>query len=193
MNKVEQAATTQLANIEKRTGKSLAELVKIIDDSGLTKHLETVRMLKETLKLGHGDANALVHYSKKQKAAGDPSKPVTPPTIDEIVSEIYTGEKAKLRKIHDKLMGEIHKLGEFEIAPKKGYLSLRRSRQFAMIGPSNNTTIDVGLNMRGIAASMRLETMPERSMCQFRVRITKISEVDPELMGWIRRAYIVSK
>ena len=34
---------------------------------------------------------------------------------------------------------------DVEVAPKKGYLSLRRGRQFAMIQPSGAGRIDVGL------------------------------------------------
>jgi hypothetical protein len=59
------ALATQLANIEKRSGKSLKELTAIITTSGLTKHGEIRDMLKQKLKLGHGDANTLVHVVLK--------------------------------------------------------------------------------------------------------------------------------
>jgi hypothetical protein len=54
-----------MANIEKRTGKSLTELTAIVKNSGLSKHGEMVAMLKSTLGLGHGDANTLVHFALK--------------------------------------------------------------------------------------------------------------------------------
>jgi len=61
MAHLDQAVATQLANIQKRTGKSLEELGTIVKSSGLSKHGELVAMLKTTLGMGHGDANTLVH------------------------------------------------------------------------------------------------------------------------------------
>jgi hypothetical protein len=35
----------------------------------------------------------------------------------------------------------------------------------------------------------RLEALPDGQMCQYRVRVTEASQVDAELLGWIRQAY----
>lgn len=64
---------------------------------------------------------------------------------DQVLDEIYAGPKAALRPIHDRLMADIVKFGEFETLPKKGYVSLRRKKQFAMIGPATNTRVEVGI------------------------------------------------
>ena len=66
---IDKAIATQLANIEKRTGKTLAQLTKIVKGSGLTKHGELVAMLKNDLGMGHGDANTLVHHALKSDGA----------------------------------------------------------------------------------------------------------------------------
>ena len=79
--------------------------------------------------------------------------------------------------------------GAFEIAPKKGYLSLRRKKQFAMIGPATNTRVEVGLNMKDVKATDRLVAMPAGQMCQYKVRISDAAEVDQELLDWIRCAF----
>ena len=47
MNVVDKAIATQIANIEKKTGKSLAELTRIVKTSGLAKHGEIRDMLKK--------------------------------------------------------------------------------------------------------------------------------------------------
>ena len=96
---------------------------------------------------------------------------------------LYAGAKADLRPIHEKLMAAIDELGPFEIAAKKGYLSLRRTKQFATVGPPTKTRVDVGLNVKGIQASERLTGLPAGGMCQYRVSLTEANEVDEELMA----------
>ena len=184
---MDKALATQLANIEKRTGKSLDALAKVIRSSGLTRHGEIRDMLKRDLGMGHGDANTLVHHvlqSDGSSAAASAGK-----GTDAVVDEIYSGAKAPLRPIHDKLMAAIDKFGDFEIAPKKGYVSLRRKKQFAMIGPTTNTRVDVGLNMKDVPATARLVAMPAGQMCQYKVKVTEAKEVDAELLAWVRRAF----
>jgi hypothetical protein len=181
------ALETQLANIEKRSGKSLKELSAIISSSGLSKHGEIRDMLKQTLGLGHGDANALVHgvlKSDGQSAAKEQGL-----STGDVLDGLYSGAKAELRPIHDKLMTQINRFGAFEIAPKKTYVSLRRKKQFAMIGPATNTRVEVGLNMKGMKGKGRLEELPPGGMCSHKVRVTAPAEVDAELIGWIRQAF----
>jgi hypothetical protein len=68
-------------------------------------------------------------------------------------------------------------------------VSLRRKKQFAMIGPGSATRVDVGLNMKDVPATDRLLAEKPGGMCQYKVKLTSASEVDAELVGWIRRAY----
>lgn len=183
MNSVDKASATQLANIQKRTGKTQAQLFAHIRQSGLTKHGEIRAMLQHELELGYGDANTLTHFFLQ---AGEPSaaKP-----SGNVLDEIYSGSKAELRPVHEKVMGAIHKLGEFEIAPKKGYVSLRRKKQFAMLGPASKGRVEVGLNMKGVKGTARLVEQPAGGMCQYKVYLTDAKEVDKELIGWLKQAF----
>ena len=185
MSSLDKAVQTQLDNIQKKTGKSLDELAVIVKKSGLTKHGEIRDMLKSTLGLGHGDANMLVHHVlKSDGTSAAEGKPV-----DAVLDEIYTGAKAGFRPIHEKLMKEMSKFGEFEIAPKKGYVSLRRKRQFAMIGPKTNTRFEVGINAKDFKKNARLVEQPKGSMCNYIVNLTDAKEVDAELVAWLKSAY----
>lgn len=187
MNSVDKALQTQLQNIQTRTGKTIEQLYEIIRKSGLSKHGEIRDMLKKELGMGYGDANTLVHFY--MRSAGEGKAQAAGTSLDEVVNEIYAGPKAVLHPIHEKLMAEITKFGPFEIAPKKGYLSLRRKKQFAMIGPVTKTRVEVGLNMKGVAATTRLIEMPPGKMCQYKVNLAESKEVDQELISWIKQAY----
>jgi hypothetical protein len=142
-------------------------------------------MFKDTLGLGHGDANALVHAileSDGTRAAAGKSE-------DAVLDEIYAGAKARFRPIHEALMGEINAFGDFDVVPKKGYVSLRRKKQFAMIGPKTNTRFEVGINAQDRAPDARLLEQPKGSMCPVIVRVSDVSEVDAQLVGWLRSAF----
>jgi hypothetical protein len=187
MNSVDKALETQLNNIQTKTGKTLDELFTLIRKSGLAKHGEMRDMLKRDLGMGHGDANTLVHVFRQSD--GKPGAQTTDVPLDDVLDEIYAGPKAALRPIHEKVMAAITDFGPFEIAPKKGYLSLRRKKQFAMIGPATKMRVEVGLNMKGVEATTRLMAMPAGGMCQYKVNVTAAEEVDQELLAWIRQAY----
>src|SRR6187401_2410326 len=142
MSAVDKATQTQLNNIQTKTGKTLDELRSVMQQSGLTKHSEIRAMFQRDLGIGYGDANALAQVLRNTDAtAPADAQAVTP---DDVLNTIYTGAKAALRPIHDAVMAAIEPFGSFEIAPKKGYVSLRRKKQFAMICPATQTRVEVG-------------------------------------------------
>ena len=186
MSAVDKAIETQLKNIQARTGKTLDELRTIVEQSGLEKHGEIRAMLQRDLGIGYGDANTLAHVLRQP--AGTRAAAAGAAT-DDVLNDIYAGAKAGLRPIHDKLMAAIEQFGPFEIASKKGYISLCRKKQFAMIGPATNRRVEVGLNMKGVDATERLAAMPAGGMCNYKVKVTDAAEVDAELVAWVKRAY----
>lgn len=187
MSTLDQARETQLKNIQTKSGKSMAELTALIQNSGLTKHGEIRDMLIRELGLGYGDATMLVHFALQSD--GQSAAEAKGASIDDVMDEIYSGGKADLRPIHDRLMEAINQFGEFEVVPKKGYVSLRRKRQFAMIGPATKTRVEVGLNSKDLGTAERLVVVPPGGMCQYKVNVTDASQVDAELIAWIKQAY----
>jgi len=185
MSTLDKAIQTQLDNIQKKTGMSLKELSSFVQKSGLSKHGEIRDMLMEKLGLGHGDANSLVHAIFES----DGTRAAEGKSADAVLDEIYSGAKSGLRPIHEALMKYIVKFGEFEIVPKKGYVSLRRKKQFAMIGPKTNTRFEVGINARDLKKNARLLEQPKGSMCNYIIQITDAKEVDAELVAWIKSAF----
>jgi len=94
-----------------------------------------------------------------------------------------------MRALHERMCAQIDKLGTYEKAPKKTYISLRRKKQFAMLGPATKDQIELGLNAKGLTAAPRLKALPADGMCQYTVRLSSASEIDAELMAWIRTAF----
>ena len=76
------------------------------------------------------------------------------------------------------------------MSPKKAYVSLRRSKQFAIVQPSTATRVDLGLNLKGNDATDRLEASGSfNAMVSHRVRLGSKKDVDAELKGWLKEAF----
>lgn len=185
------ATITQLKNIQARTGKTIAELHAAVAASGAAKHGERRSWLMEHFKLGYGDANAVALFIDKPLPALDGQAPTAAPTPvhGDALAAIYTGAKSGLRPLHEAVMAQIRAFGDFEEAPKKSYVSLRRHKQFAMVGPATKDSIEIGLNAKDLPAHARLKPQPTGSMCNAITRISSAAEVDAQLQGWLRRAY----
>jgi hypothetical protein len=205
MATAEEGIATQIRNIEARYGKTMAQWSAIVAASGLTRHQDVVGLLKADHGLPHGAAHRVSLTVRQQPGPGQPAQPGQPSqpaqpghpghaTAGDPVSALYTGRKAALRPLHDALMTAVLALGDdVEVAPKKGYLSLRRGRQFAMIQPSGAGRIDVGLILPATQETQpgpRLESAAGfNALFTHRVRVPAGAAIDPELTAWLRLAY----
>ena len=168
-----------IADLPAKTGKSLEEWLEAIRADGLTKHKEIRVFLMESHGVGYGYANQIA----LRAVHGDPAE------ANE--DSLYTGPKAELRPIHDALMVAISAFGDdVDSALKKGYVSLRRKKQFAMIQPSTATRVDIGLILKGVEPEGRLEASGSwNAMFSHRIRLGALADVDSEVIGWIQKAY----
>ena len=183
MSKLEDAAQKMIANLAEKTGKSLDEWIKIVHASGHTKHNAILKFLKSEHGFTHGYAN-MVSIRAREVAKG-----VSRDDKD-LVANQYSGAKEKLRPIYEAILAAVNQFGDdVEVSPKKAYVSLRRSKQFAIVKPSTRTRVDVGLNMDAPTTD-RLEASGSfNAMVSHRVRLTDAADVDDELVGWLRQAY----
>jgi hypothetical protein len=179
MSTVDDATATMIANYPEKTGRSLDEWVALIRSSGRTRHGEIVAVLKSEHGMSHGFANL---------AAITALRPVDAPAGDDAIASIYAGPKAGVRPLHDAVVEAAKALGDdVELAPKKSYVSLRRRKQFATVGPGPAGRLEIGLNLPGEKPGGRLE--PVTGMCSHRVRIASADQFDAELRAWLRQAY----
>jgi predicted transport protein len=170
-------------NIAEKTGRSVPEWIEVVQKSGLRKHGEIVKLLKTDHGFTHGYANLVAHQALQSSAAH----------LDEgdLVTTQYAGDKAGLRAIYDKLLQAAQGFGpDLEVAPKKGYVSLRRKKQFALVQPSTKTRVDLGINLKGTPPAGRLEASGSfNAMVSHRVRLESVKDVDAEVIGWLQQAF----
>lgn len=173
----EDQLATMIANIPEKTGKPLSEWIGLIAASGHEKHGAILKFLKDEYSVTHGFANLI---ASKARDTGQ--------EVD-LVATQYSGDRATLLPLHDRIIEYVKTLGDdVEIVPKKASVSLRRKKQFALITPATKTRIDLGLALKGDNPTVRLEVY--NAMCSHRVRLTSQTDFDSEVEVWIKDAYI---
>lgn len=179
---VDAATQTMISNLPARTGRSLEEWFAVLDAAGLDKHGQAVSFLKSEHGVSHGFANLIVTQHRSRGASSSDQT---------LVDAQYAGRKAALRPVYDRLVTIASGLGEdVEIAPKKTGVSLRRTKQFALIEAPSSTRIQLGVNLRETAPTERLRAAT--GMCTHRVDVTSVDQVDEEVADWLRAAYLLA-
>ena len=189
MATVEEGLQALIRNIEAQYGKSIDEWMALVKASGKTKHSEIISMLKTDYGMTHGSANRIALIARGADAASI-AKDAASRNSDP-VTELYSGAKAGLKPLHDRIVAIIESFGDdIEVAPKKGYVSIRRKKQFCMIQPTTATRIDVGIILKETEATGKLELSGSfNSMFSHRVRVGNLEDASEELANWLKRAY----
>lgn len=175
-------AAKMIANLEANTGRSLADWIVAARASGHPKHGALVAWLKSDQGLTHGYANLVAHKTLATDAGSSGE--------DELMAAMFAGPKAAMRPVYDRVAAIVGALDGVEFAPKKGYVSFRRSKQFGLGQPSTKDRFDLGLTLKGVEPAGRLEAAGSwNAMVTHRVRLASADEVDAEVEGWIRQAW----
>ena len=164
-------------NLEEKTGRTMPAWIGVVESSGLSKHSEIVAWLKTEHALTHGFANGIALAFRNQDNEND-----------DLVALQYAGPKAPLLPIYKLLVAAAIALGDdVEVVPKKTGVSLRRSKQFALIEVPSAKRVQLGLQLRDEPTTERL--LAGNAMCSHRVSLSTVDDVDDELLGWLHDAY----
>jgi hypothetical protein len=176
---MDKALQTMINNMPEKTGKSLDQWKSLLKTQSFEKHMEAVNFLKNDHNVSHGFANTIISLSKE-----DPQK------SEDLVATQYKGKEALLT-IYDRLLQVTTRFGQdVTVTPKKTSVSIIRKKQFALIRPATKTRIDLGLKLKDVPITKRLENSgPFGSMCTHRVRLESTDAIDDELIQWLQDAY----
>jgi len=174
-----------LRNIPTKTGKTLDAWMGIIKRTGPANADNLKLWLQEKHGFGGGQAGILSNYYKNggKTSYGD---------AEALLEGQYTGEKAQLRPIYDKLKKEISNLDKaIRFEPCKTYVSIIAKHQFAVAVPTKNS-LKLGLALG--------EEVPENMVLKKTNQLAgdKITHYIPlktkddikYAMGFIKEAYI---
>ena len=181
MSTVDDAMAKMRLNLQERTGKSYAAWISVARSLGSAKHSDIVAYLKTAGRMGHGYANMIALESRKSDVIAE----------EDPIDALFAGNKVTLKPIYDAISKTINTFGrDLEFAPKKGYVSVRRAKQFAILQPSTATRFDIGINLKTVAPEGKLEASGTwNGMVSHRVRIESPAEFNKEIMLWLKQAY----
>ena len=129
-----------VANLKQRTGRSLEEWVQVVLGSGIDPH--DLKAVRRWLKEEHGaKVNTRWHVAEAAaKAAGWKR-----PSLEAFIDQQFSGSKAGMRPLFDRLRAVIEDLGDdVAVQGRGGYTPFVRARQFAAVA-TTRARLDVGL------------------------------------------------
>ncbi|MBL7013720.1 MAG: DUF4287 domain-containing protein [Candidatus Marinimicrobia bacterium] len=172
-----------VGNLSEKTGHELSHWLKVVQSSGELKHNSIIKYLKTNHNITHGYANLIAFKFRETTEKSE--------SPEEWVKNQYTGPKNSLRPMYDKLVSVVQSFGnDVDVSPRKSYVSIRRSKQFAIFKASTKTRLDVGLILKGETETERLKSGKQFSgMMTHHVEIYSMNDIDTELKGWLKSAY----
>ena len=114
----EESLAKMVEALKEKTGRTLDEWKEVIANAGWQKHGEIIAGLKGEHGVSHGYANQI---ALRVRESGEPS-------VGDPVEEMLA-KRPEAKAVYEALLPEIQAFGkDVELAPKKGYISVRRAK-----------------------------------------------------------------
>jgi hypothetical protein len=181
-----------IGELKQKTGRSLEEWMKHIKKSGPKTEQERRDWLKGEHGLGTNYAGWLAEHAEgKGKELSDPDLYLASAERD--VENMYSGKKAQLRPLYEKLLRLGLGIGkESKACPCQTIVPLYRNHVFAQIKPTTQTRIDMGFALGDLKPTGRLiDTggFAKKDRITHRIEITSLDDIDDEVTHWMKIAY----
>ncbi len=110
------------------------------------------------------------------------------------VESLFEGKAPELRETFDYLITQLRKLGEINVAPKQTSIHLEKNSGFAGVHP-RSTYFNLEFRTDYKIDDPRITRVQQLSARRFEhtVKLAKKSDVDAQLLKWLKDAYELSK
>jgi Domain of unknown function (DUF5655)/Domain of unknown function (DUF4287) len=181
-----------VVTLREKTGRSLDEWLRFIQESGPETEKERRDWLKNEHKLGTNSAWWLAERSAGKGDEEDSPEAYLAQALV-YVDEMFADGKAPLRPLYEELLALCLSIGpDVKACPAKTIVPLYRNHVFAQIKPTTRTRIDLGFALKDTPATGRLiDTggFAKKDRITHRIPITSLAEIDDEVQRWLRAAY----
>jgi predicted transport protein len=177
------AAVTE--SMRERTGRTLEEWVSLVAASEVDPLDQNA--VRRWLKSEHGNPqnSRWADADAAARAAGWER-----PETEEYIDQQYSGTKAGLRPIFDRLRAAIEALGDdVTMEGRSTYTSFVRRRQFAAIAAATRSRVDVGLRYTDAPRSKMLTSAAAPGQATHKLSLTALEQVTEEVERLLRVAY----
>jgi hypothetical protein len=181
-----------VSELKQKTGRSLDEWLVLVKKSGPKDEQSRREWLKKEHGLGTNSAWWIAERAEgKGSETDDPNAYLE--AAEAYVEKMFSGGKASLRPIYDKLL----KLGlgigkEAKACPCQTIVPLYRKHVFAQIKPTTKTRIDMGFALGDMKPKGKLiDTggFAKKDRITHRIPITSVADIDDEVKKWLKVAY----
>lgn len=180
-------------SLKAKTGRDLGEWTALINANAPKDTKSRIEWLKREHKLGTNSAAWLAGHAegKDDREESDPKVYVA--RAGDYVDALFSGSKAALRPIYDRLYDLARSIGDdIKISPGKTIVPIYRNHVIAQIKPSTRTRVDFGLALKDTPATGRLiDTggLAKKDRITHRIEITSVDDIDAFVEKWLRKAY----
>jgi Domain of unknown function (DUF5655)/Domain of unknown function (DUF4287) len=184
-----------MSGLKEKTGRSLAEWVKVVEKDGPATEPAIEKERCEWLRTKHGlgmnYASWIAEFSVGKGYDGNEETYLK--QADEYVEEMYAGAKESLRPIYEELLSLGRKQGkDVKVCPCQTMVPLYRKHVFAQIKPSTRARVDLGLALKDTKVPKRLiDTggLAKKDRITHRIEITSLKDINVEVKKWLKTAY----